>query len=67
MILAMGWAKQQELMDQEAIWYQQKWDRGMVLENNKAKLVQGFEFHLRKITTARRSDLILDLKIDKKI
>ena len=39
----------------------------MVLENNKAKLVQGFEFHLRKITTARRSDLILDLKIDKKI
>ena len=26
-------AKQQELMHQEAIWYQQKWDRGTMLEN----------------------------------
>ena len=65
MILAMAWAKQQELMDQEAIYYQQKWDRGMVLENDKAKLVWDFEFHLRKTTTARRPDLILELKIDK--
>ena len=30
--LVVVWAKQQELMDQEAIWYQQKWDKGMVLE-----------------------------------
>ena len=35
MILAVAWAKQQKLIDQEATWYQQKWDRGMVLENNK--------------------------------
>ena len=35
MILAAAWAKQQELMDQEAIWYQQKWDRGTVLENDR--------------------------------
>ena len=54
-------------MDQETIWYQQKWDRGTVLEKNKAKLVWDFEFHLRKTTTARRPDLILELKIDKKI
>ena len=38
-----------------------------MLENNKAKLVWDFEFHLRKTTTARRPDLILELKIDKKI
>ena len=67
MILAVAWAKQQELMDQEAIWYQQKWDRGMVLENDKTKLVWDFEFHLQKTLTARRPDLILELKIDKKI
>ena len=54
-------------MDQEAIWYQQKWDRGMVLENDKAKLVWDFEFHLQKTTSVRRPDLLLKLKIDKKI
>ena len=31
------------------------------------KLVWDFEFHLRKTTTARRLDLILELKTDKKI
>ena len=67
MILAVAWAKQQELMDQEAIWYQQKWDRGMLLENDKAKLVWDFEFHLQKTTSVRRPDLLLELKIDKKI
>ena len=39
MILAVVWAKQQELVGQEAIWYKQRWDRGTVLENDKAKLV----------------------------
>ena len=67
MILAVAWAKQQELMGLEAIWYKQRWDRGTVLENDKAKLVWDFEFHLRKTTTARRPDLILELKADKKI
>ena len=46
MILAVAWVKQQELMDQEAIWYQQKWDRGTIWENNEAKLVWDVEFHL---------------------
>ena len=67
MIFAKAWAKQQELVGQEVIWYEQRWDRGTVLENNKVKLVWDFEFHLRKTTTARRLDLILELKTDKKI
>ena len=67
MILAVAWAKQQKLVGQETIWYEQRWDRGTVLENDKAKLVWDFEFHLQKTTTARRPDLILELKTDKKI
>ena len=67
MILAVAWAKQQELVGQEAIWYKQRWDRGTVMENNKAKLLWDFEFHQRKTTTARRLDLILEFKTDKKI
>ena len=66
MILTVAWAKQQELVGQEAIWYE-RWDKGTVLENDKDKLVWDFEFHLRKTTTARRPDLILELKADKKI
>ena len=55
------------MIGQDAIWYEQRWDRGTVFENHKAKLVWDFEFHLRKTTTARRPDLILELKEDKKI
>ena len=54
-------------MGQEAIWYEQRWDRGTVLENDKAKLVWYIKFHLRKTTTARRPNLILELKADKKV
>ena len=68
MILAVAWAKQQELVGQESIWCKQRWDRGTVLKNDKVTLVWDFEFHLRKTTTARRPDLmILELKSDKKI
>ena len=35
--------------------------------NHKAKLVWDFEFHLRNTTTARRPNLILELKEDEKI
>ena len=45
MILAVTRAKQQELVGQEAIWFE-RWDRGAVLENNKVKLVWDFEFQL---------------------
>ena len=67
MILAVAWAKQQELVGQEAIWFERRWDRGTVLENDKAKLVWDFKYHLGKTTNARRPDLILELKTDKKI
>jgi hypothetical protein len=49
------------------IWYKEWWERGTVIENNKGKLVWDFEFHLRKTTTARRPDLILEDKEKKKI
>ena len=48
-------------------WYQEKWSRGHVLENSQAKLVWDFEFNLRKTTTARRPDLILEEKEEKNI
>ena len=65
MILVVTYTKQQELVAQEAIWYEQRWDRGTVRENDKVKLVWDFEFHLRKATNARRPDLILELKTER--
>ena len=62
MSLDVAWAKQQGLMDQEATWYQQKRDRGTVLENDKTKLVWDFEFHIQKTNIERRRNLILELK-----
>ena len=67
MILAVAWAKQQEVVSQKAIWYEKWWDRETVLENDKVKLVWDFNFHLRKTTTSGRPDMILELKTDKKI
>ena len=67
MILAVTWAKEYELIGADTIWYKERWERGMVLENDKAKLVWDFQFNLRKTETARRPDLILELKNEKQI
>ena len=67
MIMAVAWCKEYSLVDQDVTWYKEKWERGTVMENDKAKLVWDFEFQLRKTTTARRPDLILEDKEKKKI
>ena len=51
----------------DTVRYKERWGRETVLENDKAKLFWGFEFHLRKTTTARRLDLILEQKETKKV
>ena len=67
MVLAVAWAKEQNLLDQNVKWYQEKWKRGHDLENSQTKLVWDFEFNLRKKTTSRRPDLILEEKQTKTI
>ena len=67
MILAVIWAKEKGLIDEQVVWYKERWERGKVLENENAKLIWDFEFHLRKTTTARRPDLTLEDKNQKKI
>ena len=39
MVMAVAWTKEQNLLDQNVKWYQEKWKRGHVLENSQAKLV----------------------------
>ena len=67
MVMAVAWAKEQNLLDQNVKWYQKNWRRGHVLENSQAKLVWYFEFNLQKMTTSRRPDLILEEKQTKTI
>lgn len=67
MILAVTWAKENGLIEEQIVWYKEKWERGKVLKNENAKLIWDFEFHLRKTTTARRPDLTLEDKQQKKI
>ena len=65
-ILAISWAKEFNLVEKDMKWYKQRWCRGYALENDHAKLVWDFEFNLRKTTTSRRPNLILEDK-EKKI
>ena len=67
MIMTVAWAKEYELVSKDKVWYNERWERGTVMENDKGKLVWDFEFHLRKTTTARRPDLILEDKEKTKI
>ena len=62
MVMAVAWTKEQNLLDQNVKWYQEKRKRGHVLVNSQAKLVWDFEFNLRKTTTSRRLDLMLGKK-----
>ena len=39
MVMAVAWAKEQNLLDRNVKWYQEKWNRGHVLENSQANLV----------------------------
>ena len=67
MILAVAWAKEYEFIGEDTVWYKERWERGTVLENGKAKLVWDFKFNLPKTNTSRRPDLILEDKKSKKI
>ena len=64
-ILAVTWPKKYKLIGVDTVWYKKQWEQGIVLENNKAKLVWDFQFNLQKTETARRSDLILETKDEK--
>ena len=65
MVLAVAWAKLYGLVGEDTVWYQQKWTRGTTFENDKVKLIWDFEYNLRKTTTARRPELVLENKTDK--
>ena len=66
-VMAIAWAKEYGLVGKETKWYMENWVRGQVLENSHAKLVWDFEFNLRKTTTSRRPDLVLEDKERNKI
>ena len=66
-ILAVIWVKEHKVIRAYIVWYKERWERGMVLENNKVKLMRDFQFNLRKTETASRLDLIIETKCRKQI
>ena len=67
MVIAVAWAKKYELIDESAVWYNEKWEKGKVLENDKGKLVWDFEYKMRQSSLARRPDLTLEDKERKRV
>ena len=48
-------------------WYKERWNKGTVTGSDECKLCWGFEYHLRKTTTARRPDVTINYKNKNKI
>ena len=67
MVIAVTWAKRYELIDENAVWYNEKWEKGKILENDKGKLVWDFEYKMRQSSWARRPDLTLEDKEMKRV
>ena len=67
MVLAVAWAKKYEIIDENIVWYKEKWEKGKVFENMNGKLVWDFEYKLRQSSSARRPDLTLEDRETKRI
>ena len=67
MVLAVEWAKQEELLDTGKKWYDVSWERGTVLESKNRRLRWDYEFVTRKATKHRRPDLVLEYIDEKSI
>ena len=60
MILAVNWAIEKELLSESTVWYGEKWKKGHVLKGKEFKLYWDFGYRMRKMSTACRSDMILE-------
>jgi hypothetical protein len=65
-VLMTAWCKENDLMTDEP-WYKVKWSQGEVMENEKVKMTWDFEYQMRKESTARRPDVTIEYKEQKRI
>ena len=66
-VLAVHWAIDNNLLPEGTKWYTEIWEKGKVIENNGKKLYWDWEHRMRTSCTARRPDLTLEDRIEKKI
>ena len=66
-VLAVHWAIDNKLLPEGTKWYTEIWEKGKVIENNGKKLYWDWEHRMRTTCTARRPDLTLEDRIEKKI
>ena len=67
MVIAVARARKYELIHENVVWYNQTWEKGNVLENDKEKLLWDFECKMRQSSSARRPDLTLEDKERKRV
>ena len=67
LVMVSEWGKDYGLIEKDTKWWELSWEKGKVLENDRAKIVWDFEFKTRKKTRARRPDVILEDKEVKNI
>ena len=67
MVLTVEWAKQESLLPSDSVLYKQKWSKGAVFEKNGKKICWDFEFTMRKRTSARRPNVMIENDQEKKL
>ena len=65
MVTAVTWVKEYKLVGSDVVQYKEWWEQGTVMENERLKLVQDFEFHLCKTLMERRPDVSFENKTKK--
>ena len=60
MVVAVEWGKKEGIFGDERKWYKERWKQGETFENNGKKIIWDFEYKLRKTSSYRRPDLILE-------
>ena len=66
-VFAVEWLKQEGLTNESTIWYNESWERGMVIENELRRLRWDHEWRTRTATTHRRPDLVLEYVDEKRM
>ena len=66
-ILAVEWGKREGLVAEKTAWYNERWEKGHVIEKDGKKLLWDWEHRMRTHCTARRPDLTLEDETKKEI
>ena len=62
MVIAIEWAKKYQLVNEKAVWYNEKWEKAKIVENSKGKLTWDFEHKMGKVVQPEDQTWLLKIR-----